>query len=100
MILYNRYIPNSAVYEQVEHRHNTNSPPPPPPHKGAFSPDGIAGRLGGLLKQLHIKEWDSGDILLVLILLFLFLESDDNMELVITLGLILAFGLLGKDRED
>ena len=27
------------------------------------------------------------------ILLFLFLESDDNLELVITLGLLLVFGL-------
>ena len=35
---------------------------------------------------------DTGDVLLLLILLFLFLEGDD-MELVITLGLLLLLGL-------
>lgn len=60
--------------------------------------DGIAGMLGGLLKNVRLEELDSGDILLVLILLFLFLESDDNLELVITLGLLLVFGLFGKEE--
>ena len=98
--MYNRYIPSAAQYEQVEHsRSKTNSPPPPPPQKGAFSLEGITGRLGGLLKSFTQKKLDSGDILLVLILLFLFLESDDNLELVITLGLLVAFGILGKDKD-
>ncbi len=98
--MYNRYIPKTTTYEQVDHSHfKTNSPPPPPPQKGAFSLDGITGRLGGLLKSFTPKELDSGDLLLVLILLFLFLESDDNLELVITLGLLVAFGILGKDKD-
>ncbi len=98
--MYNRYIPKTTTYEQVDHSHSkTNSPPPPPPQKGAFSLDGITGRLGGLLKGFTPKELDSGDLLLVLILLFLFLESDDNLELVITLGLLVAFGILGKDKD-
>lgn len=90
--MYNRYIPNSQPYEN-------SSPPPPPPQKGAFSPEGILGRLGGLLKQFDLKNLDSGDILLILILLFLFLESDDNLDLVIVLGLLVAFGLFGKEKE-
>ena len=75
-------------------------PPTPPSQKGSPSPEGIIGRRGGLLKSFHSGGLDSGDILLVLILLFLFLESDDNLELVITLGLLLLFGLFGNDQED
>jgi len=56
---------------------------------------GIAGLLdggiGGLLKNLSLN-WDSGDILLALILLFLSMESDDE-EIILLLGLMLFFGL-------
>ncbi|MFR4559849.1 MAG: hypothetical protein ACLT5P_00595 [Flavonifractor plautii] len=41
---------------------------------------------------LKLDGLDTGDVLLLLILLFLFLEGDD-MELVITLGLLLLLGL-------
>lgn len=110
--MYNRYIPHGTPYESVagrnrpsahggENQHQTHTttrrPPPPPPPKGRPL-EGITGWLGGLLKQIHLEDLDSGDILLVLILLFLFLESDDNLELVITLGLLLVFGLFGKDE--
>ena len=52
----------------------------------------LSGLLGGLGKQNLFSRFDTGDILLVLIVLFLFLEGD-NLELVITLGLMLLFGL-------
>ncbi len=48
--------------------------------------------LSSLLKQWNLNSLDTGDILLVLILLFLFLEGD-NLEIVITLGLLLLMGL-------
>ena len=48
--------------------------------------------LGKLLRGLKLDGLDTGDVLLLLILLFLFLEGDD-MELVITLGLLLLLGL-------
>lgn len=97
--MYNRYIPDSALYERPERtKHDEKNPPPPPPSGGLFSPEGLTGRLGGLLKQLSLKKTDSGDLLILLILLFLFLESDDNLDLVITLGLLLLFGLFGKDE--
>lgn len=107
-ILYNRYIPNDAQYEQVREPAHAAGPfkqrrdaqrPPPPPTKGANPLDGIIGGLGGLLKNFHLEKLDSGDILLVLILLFLFLERDDNLELVITLGLLLVFGLFGNNEK-
>lgn len=111
--MYNRYIPSDASYEQVSEPETPSSRPPEPPRtggkahrpptpppKGAGPLEGITGWLGGLLKSFHLEELDSGDILLVLILLFLFLESDDNLELVITLGLLLLFGLFGKDDKE
>lgn len=56
---------------------------------------GITTLLSGTFKHLKLEDFDAGDILLVLIILFLFLEGD-NLELVITLGLMLLLGL-GED---
>lgn len=54
--------------------------------------NGLSQILGGIGKHVSLSKLDSGDILLVLIILFLFLEGD-NLELVITLGLMLLFSL-------
>lgn len=110
--MYNRYIPNDTPYERIpDHgstsrtsgtqffRQETRRPPPPSSSKSENPLEGIVGKLGGLLKNFHLEGLDSGDILLVLILIFLFLESDDNLELVITLGLLLLFGLFGNDEK-
>lgn len=106
--MYNRYIPASARYEPVREPPRANAAghprkdaqrPPPPPPKGSSPSDGSSGGLSGLLKQFHLEHIDSGDILLVLILIFLFLEGDDNTELLITLGLLLVFGLVGRGGE-
>ena len=58
-----------------------------------------AVRTGGVravpAPQIEVTEadrLDTGDVLLLLILLFLFLEGDDT-ELLITLGLLLLLGL-------
>lgn len=58
----------------------------------------ISQRFNGVLKQFSVDSLDTGDILLVLIILFLFLEGD-NLELVITLGLMLLLGLR-DDQSD
>lgn len=48
------------------------------------------GGLSSLLKALKLDDLDTGDVLLLLILLFLFLDDrEDNLELLITLGLML-----------
>ncbi len=56
----------------------------------------IKSSLSGLLGKWGPKDlllrFDTGDILLFLIILLLFLEGD-NLELVITLGLMLLFSL-------
>ena len=55
--------------------------------------------MAGILKALHLEELDSGDLLLMLIILLLFLEGD-NIELVITLGLMLLLSLRDEKKED
>lgn len=63
---------------------------------GLFS--GEKSGVNGILKALHLEELDSGDVLLVLIILFLLLEGD-NLDLVITLGLMLLLGLADEKKE-
>ena len=56
----------------------------------AAAPNAEKKGLGGLLKALKLEDLDTGDVLLLLILLFLFLDDrEDNLELLITLGLML-----------
>lgn len=57
---------------------------------------GLGQLLDGVRKHFSLENFDTGDILLVLIILFLYLEGD-NLELVITLGLMLLLGL-GDDE--
>lgn len=112
--MYNRYIPADVSYTRVE-------PPPEQPRGptpgGGPRPsfrfpefpsgkEGLSGLLGiregnslsGLLKSLHLDNIDAGDILLLLILLYLLADGDD-LELVIALGLTLFMGL-GNDKEE
>lgn len=95
--MYNRYIPNGTAYTRI-------TEPDPPPSAPPRRKEGKAeeketpgnGLLSSLLKSLKLEELDSGDVLLLLILLLLFLDGEDNMELLIALGLILILGL-GRD---
>lgn len=59
---------------------------------------GLGQLLDGVMKHFSLKNFDTGDILLVLIILLLYLEDGDNLELVITLGLLLLLGL-GDDKS-
>lgn len=95
--MYNRYF-NHDEYVQIEPEH---TPPPEPVTKKDAQPasallgevsGGITQLLGGLFKNLKTENFDAGDILLVLIILLLLLEGD-NLEIVITLGLMLLLGL-------
>lgn len=56
------------------------------------------GGLAGMLKTLHLEEIDPGDVLLLLIVLYLLVEGDD-LELVIALGLVLIMGL-GEEKNE
>jgi hypothetical protein len=96
--VYNRYLPADDAYEPVPPegpppRREERRPPPPGPQAGP------GGALGGLLKGLHLEKLDRGDLLLALILLLLLVDSDDDLERILTLGLIL-FGLFGKEDQE
>lgn len=109
--MYNRYIPRDAHYGPI--------PPEERASAGAQSgrgverprPGGLSGLLDGLfrpsagetggigqtlsslLKGFHLDDLDTGDVLLALIVLLLILEDGDNLDLVITLGLMILFSL-------
>lgn len=95
--MYNRYIPEeeyrdwTPVAPEPEQREEENSLP--------LSKLLHGGRAGysELLKALHLKDIDSGDILLLLIMLYLLVEGDE-LELVIALGLVLIMGL-GDEKD-
>lgn len=76
----------------------------PPPFSGgkeglsALFPGKERGGLSGLLKSLHLEDIDPGDVLLLLIVLYLLVEGDD-LELVIALGLVLIMGL-GEEKDE
>ena len=77
--MYNPYLSQSW-----DDRVGFTAPPPPP--RGEADKKG----LSGLLRSLRLDELDTGDVLVLLILLFLFLDDrEDNLELLITLGLML-----------
>ena len=54
--------------------------------------DSLSGTLRHLLDQLHLGDLDTGDLLLLAILYFLFREGADE-ELLAALGLLLILGL-------
>ena len=114
MAMYNRYIPAEGGYTRIVEEDAPPFHPPedhPGPHaeperrepKPDFTPpepeqapeapaEKKPGGISSLLKGLKLDDLDTGDILLLLIILFLFLDGDD-IELMITLGLLLVLGL-------
>lgn len=61
--------------------------------KGTWDTGKVKDGLKGLLKSFHLEDLDLGDILLALIVLLIILEDGDNLDLVITLGLMILFSL-------
>lgn len=100
--MYNRYVRNDrGVYtripqEEAEPKKNappppppsSPPPPPPPPPSGGRASDGLTGFLRHFLDQFHLDRVDTGDLLLLAILFFLFKEDADE-ELLMALGLLL-----------
>ena len=101
--MYNRYIRHdNGAYTRIpqEEKHHGAPPPPPeakqqaqreqppPPPPGGRTIDGLTGFLGHLLDQFHLDRVDTGDLLLLVILFFLFKEDADE-ELLVALGLLL-----------
>lgn len=115
--MYNRYIRNDdGVYTRIPQedrppassgagpeRSSPSGGQVPPPNTGDTSPpkqeqrspeggsrwsDGLTGMLRHFLDQLHLDHVDTGDLLLLVLLFFLFREDADE-ELLVALGLLL-----------
>ncbi|MCC8063996.1 MAG: hypothetical protein LIO70_02775 [Clostridiales bacterium] len=106
--MYNRYIPNEEfipVEDSAPERDGGS-----PPKQAGEGLGGLLGRLlgggglprlfqgdgsrpgSGLLDSLGLGKLDKGDILLLLVLIYLFKESEDD-EWLIILALVLLMGL-------
>jgi len=117
--VYNRYIPDDEPYTWIGAAEGAGGAGTAPdraqdPTRGGGPrlPSFLAGReglsalfsggekrgLSSLLHALHLDDIDSGDILLLLIVLYLLVEGDD-LELVIALGLVLIMGL-GEEKSE
>lgn len=73
--------------EERPHQPGPGRPPPSPGGSGR-SNDGLTGFLQHILDQLHLDHVDTGDLLLLALLFFLFREDADE-ELLVALGLLL-----------
>lgn len=103
--MYNRYIPQEADYTPIPPSQREAPPPPPTRASGGLNAllggllrgdraGGKAGQgLSSLLGSVGLKELDTGDILLALIVLLLILEDGDDLELLIALGLMILLNL-------
>ena len=70
--IFNAYIPGEGPYEKIPEDR-------PPGSGGIFSSllgPGMAGGVQGLLGRFHLDRLDSGDLLLLLILVLLLREGD------------------------
>ena len=103
--MYNRYIRNDdGRYERIPVEETPPPPPPggerqepppdqdgpggPPPPPGGSSRSAGKGMFAGILEKLNLKDIDTGDLPLLLIIFLLFREGGDE-ELLIALGLLL-----------
>lgn len=105
--MYNRYIRGeSGAYTRIpeEERRTSHAPPGSPPSRPEPADDhqehdrctddhdrvsdGLTGMLRHFLDQLHLDHVDTGDLLLLGLLFFLFREDADE-ELLVSLGLLL-----------
>lgn len=105
--MYNQYMPRDGPYSPIEPEdaeQPSGKRPSASSHHAdgtAFlgaAADGISEALEKLFRQFSFENFDLGDILLILIVLFLFLEGD-NLDIVIALGLMLLFGLMEGDHD-
>lgn len=98
--MYSHYIPAGATFSPVS---PPDTAPPPPPKEPSFSINSLLNQLTSdsesnhtiqdFLRRFHLENLGTGDVLLALILLILILEDGDELELIITLGLMLLFSL-------
>ena len=83
--MYNRYIPQSdGSYRKNAVQDRPHAPPPPPPvqpPKPCNSPPPCPPKeepIGGFLRQLLPKSFDTGDLFIVLLLLLMAGDSEEG----------------------
>ncbi|MCI6990390.1 MAG: hypothetical protein MR910_03015 [Clostridiales bacterium] len=86
--IYNAYIPGPGPYEKIPEEYSPGSDTVFSSLLGGKLTGGKG--LSGLLGSLGLDKWDSGDLLLLLIL-FLLLREGDHFDLVLLLALVLLF---------
>lgn len=97
--MYNRYIRgDNGTYTRISEEEKNHTPPQqegkqnfshaPPPLPFNGTSDGLTGFLQHILDQFHLDSVDTGDLLLLGLLFFLFRENADE-ELLVALGLLL-----------
>lgn len=97
--MYNRYIPqqdgshrrsrveDKAATEQSPRRQSPPTPPPPPPPQQAHFPPNTTN-VGSFLRQLLPKDFDTGDLIVVLLLLLMAGDKpEDRNTALLTLAL-------------
>ena len=97
--MYNRYIPQQDGTYQRRQMPDASRPAPsenrpsPPPEKSHHSPDREpqvppVGNIGGFLKRLLPKDFDTGDLIVVLLLLLMAGDKpEDKNTALLTLAL-------------
>ncbi len=99
MILYNHYIPDDTIFTPIEEESSNTYESKKWNPFSFFSENKEKDSKSGvkeLIENFHIGNFDASDILLLLILLFLFLESD-NWEIAIILGVVLFLSFKSDD---
>lgn len=86
--MYNRYMPQGEFESASPQQQGSGSQSSP---LGSLFGGGLP-KLDGIWKALHLDRFDKGDILLILVLVFLFMESDDE-DWLIVLALVVLMGL-------
>ncbi len=81
--MYNRYIPEGSQYTPVEPERHTS--------QSGQGPDRGKKAAGELMKRLRLEKLDSGDLLLLLIVLLLWKDSEDP-DLLLALGGAILLG--------
>jgi hypothetical protein len=98
--LYNHYINNDIIFSRIPESegHKENHTRQNVNFFNFFKQDKSTKNAGlsGILKRFKLEDIDTGDILLLLILVFILLEGD-NWELALILGLVLFLSLRSDD---
>lgn len=97
--MYNRYIPQQdGTYkrnraEEAPRPPQSNPTPPPPPPESPRPPFPVytppaSGNIGGFLRRLIPKDFDTGDLIVVLLLLLMAGDKpEDKNTALLTLAL-------------